>query len=307
LFRASAPGSLMLLGEYAVLHGYPAVVCAIDKRIHVTLTPRDDMCVILDSALGHHETTLSQLEVVTPFQFVLETVYTFKKKLRQGFHLHIESEFSDTVGFASSAAVTVATTAVLSEWLALSLSKNEMIQKARDIVYAVQGSGSGADVAACVSGGLVFYRKEPFIAETRAIQHPMTVVYSGHKTPTPIAIQQVEKRFLSYPVLFSNLMKAIGACVEQGFEALKQHDWQVLGEMMTVQQGLMDALGVNTAAMNGIIHLLRQEPALSGVKISGSGFGDCVVALGECSAQLPNGAKQIRINMASEGVRIEKI
>lgn len=300
----------MLLGEYAVLHGHHAVVCAIDKRIHVTLTPRDDSRVVLDSALGHHDTTLSQLENVAPFQFVLAILRAFKKEIRQGFHLRIESEFSETVGFASSAAVTVATLAVVSGWIGLSLSSEQMIKQARASVREVQGSGSGADVAACVLGGPVFYRQEPFMAETCAIQHPVTVVYSGHKTPTPMAIQKVEARFQPYPALFSNLMNAINECAVQGFLALEQDDWQAFGDMMTVQQGLMDALGVNTAEMNGIIQLLRQDSSLSGVKISGSGFGDCVVALGECvldPGQLPKGAKQIRIHLASEGVRFEKI
>ena len=36
LFKASAPGSLMLLGEYAVLQGKSALVCAIDKRMMVS-------------------------------------------------------------------------------------------------------------------------------------------------------------------------------------------------------------------------------------------------------------------------------
>jgi mevalonate kinase len=39
MYKASAPGSLMLLGEYAVLHDYPALVCAIDKRISVIIEP----------------------------------------------------------------------------------------------------------------------------------------------------------------------------------------------------------------------------------------------------------------------------
>lgn len=56
-YKASAPGSLMLLGEYAVMHDYPALVCAIDKRITVTLVPSDDEVIEIDSALGSHHTT----------------------------------------------------------------------------------------------------------------------------------------------------------------------------------------------------------------------------------------------------------
>ena len=86
---ASAPGSLMLLGEYAVLHRQHALVCAIDKRMHVTLTPRHDSNIIIESALGHYETTLMNLHPVQPFQFVLTALHSMRKYLRQGFHLHI--------------------------------------------------------------------------------------------------------------------------------------------------------------------------------------------------------------------------
>ena len=46
----------MLMGEHAVLRGQPAIVCAINKRMKVTLTPREDKAVLMHSALGEHET-----------------------------------------------------------------------------------------------------------------------------------------------------------------------------------------------------------------------------------------------------------
>jgi len=311
LFKASAPGSLMLLGEYAVLHGQHALVCAIDKRIYVTLTPRADQQIILDSALGHYETTVANLQSVSPFQFVLAALNAVKKSLPQGCHLTIESEFSATVGLASSAAVTAATLAVLSQWLQLSLSKAELIKLARAVICEVQGTASGADAAACVMGGIVLYRMEPFIAEKFCHLHPITVVYSGHKTPTPIAIKQVTEKFANSPAQFVNLMKAINECTLQGVAALRQPDWQKFGDVMNTQQEFMEALGVNTIIMNNIIKQLRQQPALLGAKISGSGLGDCVVALGECSLNqamlVAPEARQIKVNMTSEGVRCEKI
>jgi mevalonate kinase len=305
LFKASAPGSLMFLGEYAVLHGQHALACAIDKRIYVTVTPRDDNKIMLDSALGHYETTLSRLENVAPFQFVLTTLRSLKKYLHSGCDIKIESEFSATVGFASSAAVTVATLKALSEWLQLSFSSAQLIQCARKIIRTVQGTGSGADAAACVLGGLVLYRMQPFVAKKFSYSYPITVVYSGSKTPTPVAIKHVQEKFSAFPDIFSKLMKAINECTLQGVAAFTQQDWKRLGNVMTIQQGLMDTLGVNTVELDDIIKLLRKQPNLLGAKISGSGLGDCVVALGECV--LDASVKQIKVNMTMEGVRCEKI
>jgi mevalonate kinase len=69
--NASAPGSLMLMGEHAVLRGQPAIVCAINKRMKIKLTPRADSTIALHSALGEHETTLDELAPSDGFRFVL--------------------------------------------------------------------------------------------------------------------------------------------------------------------------------------------------------------------------------------------
>lgn len=301
----------MLLGEYAVLHGHHALVTAIDKRMYVTLIPRNDEKIILESALGHYETTLADIQRKAPFQFVLATLQSLKKYFRQGCHIKIESDFSATVGFASSAAVTVATLKVLAEWFGLSFSTMELIKRARQIIREVQGTGSGADAAACVLGGAVLYRMKPFIAKKIEFNYPVTIVYSGYKTPTPVVINEVEQRFAALTIIFKKILSAINNCTLQGWDALSSQHWQKLGTIMTIQQGLMDALGVNTPELNGIIDFVRRETTILGAKISGSGRGDCVIALGDSlldSSQLSKwGAEQIRINLTSEGVRSEKI
>ena len=47
-----APGSMMLMGEHAVLHQEPAIVAAIDRWITVTLSPRNDEKLSIESVFG---------------------------------------------------------------------------------------------------------------------------------------------------------------------------------------------------------------------------------------------------------------
>jgi mevalonate kinase len=310
LFKASAPGSLMLLGEYAVLHGKHALVCAVDKRMTVTLAPRADKQITISSAaLGDFSTDISRLAVVAPFQFILATLKTFQKKLPSGCDLTVTSEFSDKIGFGSSAAVTVATLAALNEWFELALSPLEMVRAARKIIRQVQGLGSGADAAACVLGGMVAYKMQPLLAEKLPHQHALTAVYAGYKTPTVEAVKKVKALFAAHQQVYRQLFQAIDTCVVQGIQCVREQNWQTLGSIMNIQQGLMESLGVNTPLLSELIHALRNEAPTLGAKISGSGLGDCVVGLGTTALLTfaDEKIKQIPVAISMRGVVCEKI
>ena len=312
-YKTSAPGSIMLMGEYAVLFGKPALVCAIDKRIHVTLTPRQDTAIHIHSALlGYHTTDLSSLEIVKPFHFVLEAIRHYHAKIKRGFDLEITSEFSDKVGLGSSAAVTVATLAALITWLEIRVSPLELIRQGRGVIRHCQGLGSGADVAASVYGGVVYYHAQPLMAEKMAVKLPISLHYTGYKTPTVDAVRQVQARFTQYPQIFKQLCASIGQCAMEGMHLIRKNDWPRLGEVMTIQQGLMEALGVSPPVMQHMARVLLQQNGVIGAKISGSGFGDCVVGLGETTSDINFGSEfaniqTIPVEMTLHGVQSEKI
>ena len=317
-YRACAPGSLMLLGEYAVLYNKPAVVCAVNKRMTVTVTPRLDTEIHLSSPrLGQLKTDLSEVTIAAPFQFVTACIVQLRKKIKTGFALHIEADFSDQIGLGSSAAVTVASLAALGAWLAPTKAKaltNEqalqLIRDARAVIRQVQGVGSGADAAASVLGGVLAYRATPLAVESFAAELPLTVIYSGSKTPTAQAITKVRQAFASQPALFNSLCRGINQCAKEGIRALHEANWQRLGTAMNVQQGLMQALSVSTPLLDKLIAHLRADPATLGAKISGSGFGDCVLGLGESTVtQIESegeGVKQILVKVAKRGVVIHE-
>lgn len=280
--KASAPGSLMLMGEHAVLRGQPAIVCAISKRMKIKLTPRADKTIALHSALGEHETTLDELAPNDSFRFVLGAIRACRSDLKQGFELAIKSEMSHQMGLGSSAAVTVATLAALAGALGKELNPGALVETGTKVIRKVQGGvGSGADVAASAYGGCL-----RFYAESReAVKLPkapaLTVLYSGSKLPTPEVIAIVEEKRQRQPETFAQLDALIGATVKRAFEAAAKGDWPALGELMNVNQGLMDALGVNNAKLAELVFALREDSQIFGSKISGSGLGDCVVGLGK--------------------------
>jgi mevalonate kinase len=310
IFKASAPGSLMLLGEYAVLYNKPALVCAVDKRMTVTLKPRSDQRIeLISEGYGRYVTSLSELEVKAPFQFVTACLTQYRKKLKSGCEIYITSEFSDQLGFGSSAAVTVATLAALFAWLELPTDEGQLIREGRRLIRDVQTVGSGADVAASVVGGVVAYRASPLAFEKFSDLPPLTVIYSGSKTPTVEAIRRVKEKFSAAPALFNTLCQAIHHCAKEGIYALHQKDWSRLGSAMNVQQGLMQSLGVSTPLLDDLIERLRADTAIMGAKISGSGWGDCVLGLGRAQhlglEERYQGVKQMEVQVTPRGVEIQ--
>ena len=173
------------------MHGRQAMCCAINQRIRVSLTPRQDREIHLSSStLGNLVINLDSISIQAPFQFVLAAIEYFRSQIVQGFDLSVQAEFSSTMGLGSSSAVTVATLGVLAEWLKLSLSKMDLFKAGKAVILRVQGVGSGADVAAAVFGGVVAYRADPLAIESHSLAPDLVLVYSGAKVPTKTVIER---------------------------------------------------------------------------------------------------------------------
>ncbi len=302
----SAPGSLMLLGEHAVLHGKLAVVCAVNRRVRATLTPRADRKIEIHSALGNFQADLDNVGSSPEFRFVLAVIKKKLNKLPSGFDLKIESEFSHKIGFGSSAAVTVAVTAAFAQWTCGVVDSEFLFGSCRDTIREVQGVGSGADVAASVFGGVTGYRADPLEIFPFAVSHPLTAVYSGSKMPTVEVIGLVEGRRQKQPALFDGIFSLMEETSREALAALETEDWPRLGAIMNFGQGLMDAIGVNNEKLARIIFSLRADPEILGAKISGSGLGDCAVGLGRARENL-NAGEQFAVEIDTAGVRKETI
>lgn len=310
-YSASAPGTLMLLGEHAVLHDKPALVAAIDKRINVKLVPRNDNKILIESSLGKLELDLLKYDVIdlteaalnnsnqsiqNAFRFVVaaikdfpiytKTVLNETYKLPSGFELQIRSDFSSQIGFGSSAAVTVAVVAVLLSFANSAMADHkaiEIFQMAKWVIQKVQKVGSGADVLTAVFGGMIIYQQQsPYLIKKISTETfpDLIAVYSGYKTPTPEVIQFVNAAYKSHSNSFDSIFSAMGCCVEKAIPALETQDWTTLVEIFNIHQGLMQAIGVSTPLLDTLCYGLKAENSGLGAKISGSGLGDCIIGLG---------------------------
>lgn len=325
-YQVKVPGSLMLFGEHAVLHSKQAIVCAINRYIYATLTPRSDAIIKINSTeFGEYITNIDNLAVSKPYDYILTAINQYAKKLKFGFALQIKSDFPPNIGFGSSAAVTAATLGILSLWLnknlattcpviaskakqsinalksvdcyaAKSATRNDenissiqqmsyeqlrkLHKQALKVIRLVHGVGSGADLAASIFGGVVAYKIKPIKIEKLNIKLPLTAMYCGFKTPTYKVIALVEAKRAKFMNMFTNIYNLMDSCSKNAIVAIKNNDLNRLGELMNLNQGLQDAIGVNNHALSNLIFKLRSMSNIHGAKISGSGLGDCVVGLG---------------------------
>lgn len=145
----SAPGKVIISGEHAVVYGKPALVCAIDKRLTISISP-SKKSFPLDSGMTVVEKVvkefLKQKKIFTP---------------PHTYHYSIESSIPIGRGLGSSAALSSAACAALlelytgQEW---SLEEiNNCAYKAEQVFHA---NPSGVDNTSAVFGGLIYYRKE---------------------------------------------------------------------------------------------------------------------------------------------------
>ena len=142
---ASAPGKIVLSGEYAVLDGAPAICMAVDRRAVATVSK---------SADGDCHLVTPGFDGADPFGIVDAVCGGIRPALDIELDTSAFFQGRRKVGIGSSAALTVALVAALEH-------SEDVFVKALLAHSELQGGkGSGIDVAAAVHGGLIEYRSE---------------------------------------------------------------------------------------------------------------------------------------------------
>ncbi len=296
----------MIFGEHAVLRSKKAIVAAIDRFLHVELIPRADTTIYIESGKIVYETDLKVCAFPPELRFVEGVFRHYKGRYTHGFDIRISSQIPQTVGLASSASVTVALVAAFEAYFSATYDKPSILRHAVDIVRHVQGGrGSGADVASIVYGGVILFHADSLAVEELCPTLPLTLIYSGYKTPTPVVIDIVHKREQDFPHIFHELFETIELITESAAQAIVHNDLKRLGTCMNMAQGCMEALLVSTKELSSIVWNARSSPDVFGAKISGSGLGDSVVALG--SLQEVHVGQHVEGTVTPLGVQIEKV
>lgn len=323
--KVSTPGKLLLMGEHSVVYDGPCLVTAVDQRQFVEISENSENSLELDCpdvGVNNYSKKIEEL-TVSPVpkgarfvEFAVKKIFQ-KYNLEKGLKIKTYGDFDSRLGFGSSSAVTVGTIYAISELFNLNLSKREIFDTALETVLAIQGKGSGADLAAAVYGGLLYFKNRGSEIQPLIFKELQLVAgYTGIKYGTVEVLDEVAELEKNFPHEIQDIYQKIGGLVEKAKEIINSkssNSLKNLGQLMNFNQGYLEALGVNSLELSIIIYACRNAGAL-GSKLSGAGKGDCAIALVEaenkqkvCESINKAGFKAYDLDVNVEGVRTERL
>lgn len=288
MIKVSVPGKLMIMGEHAVVYGYPCIVSTVNKFLTVEAEKSDKDSDIFFTGQ------------IKDDSYLKATVKLFKEKFRLNapFKLTTRSEMTG-YGFGSSSAVVVGTLKALSKLFKINISNEELFDLSYRAYRDVQKVASGFDLAACIYGNTIYFNgRTKEVKKIYDKQLPILTVFTGIKSDTRKMIGKVQDLRKKNKKRVDGIFAEIGKLVQQAKNAIGNEDWSELGNFMNINQRLLKELGVSTPTIDKIIEKLLKN-GVYGAKISGAGGGDCVIVLVE-----PNLKTKIEDNLLKKGLRV---
>jgi phosphomevalonate kinase len=322
---ARAPGKLVALGEYAVLDGAPAVVLALDRYVEA---------VIDESADGRCRLTTRSAEVVersfapgeTTGAAVVDLVVAAAPHLEWTGTIDSQAFYAGGVklGLGSSAAVL---TAWAGAFAAFARAHGAPVPDPRvealiELHRQFQGGkGSGLDVAASYTGGVITYSlARPGLPQIGSVRLPNSVgfagIFTGRSASTPELVSRYRAWRRDRPKEAAELVRRLTAQAEAGCAALTGDDAAGWLEAFEAYGRILQELG--TAIGADIVTAEHREIGVEArrhgiaYKVSGAGGGDLGLA---CAADVEalrafsqsvgdRGFRVINISLADHGLQV---
>lgn len=324
--KASAPGKMLISGEYAVLSGEPALVMAVNRRVEVTLEASSSWHL---SADGGPEEAISDPDFLQreqrPGTPVAVAVWCASRALGtqpDPMRIHVDSrrlqQGGSKLGLGSSAAVSVALTAALAHHERSGNLSLETCFRAHDTLQGT--AGSGFDVAAAWRGGWFAFRREGAelsIHEVAAAPVPACFVWTGQVARTAGFVERY-RQWERKAADSSEIMGALGNATRAALQAVDDGDAAAFVAALTASAAGLSALAgaASLPIFAGGHERLMAIAQACGVayKPCGAGGGDIGIAAATDPSRLPafmhaarsEGYSILAMECDPHGVRVER-
>lgn len=204
---ASAPGKLVLAGEYAVLDGAPAIVSSVAPRAMVAIAESDALLVTAKGFLDESRSfELSEGQPdwdggASPLPLFDAVWKSLAPTIADPVSITLDTtafvDNGDKLGLGSSAALAVALTGALVEWQGTDGSDIETLASRAHRDFQ-GGKGSGLDIATSIAGGMIVFTLEDRTVESLPWPEGLeaAVLWSGVSASTA---SRLEKLYQSEP------------------------------------------------------------------------------------------------------------
>ena len=275
MIAVSAPGKLILAGEYAVLRGGIAVVAAVRRRaIARQVAPDPARAAALSPFLAAAVRVLeSSADAAAAAALLRDAIDVDTSALHDG---------PTKLGLGSSAAATVAGIGCALAGAGLPLRRDLVLTLARNAHRLAQGArgvpGSGADVLASTHGGTLWMRD----SEHGPLSLPAVTwvpLWTGQAADTVTLVAAVEHARVARPLEVDVTVDAIGAAAQQLTEATGPAGViaaiEAGGEAIA-RLGAVVGIDLETERVREVRRAVRA--AGGAVKTCGAGGGDVAIA-----------------------------
>jgi hydroxymethylglutaryl-CoA reductase len=259
-----AGGKVILVGEHVVVHGQPAIVGGLDRGVRV------EIGAVTEAAAADERVT--------------EVVGLAARLLGLGAPpraIRISGDLPVGMGLGSSAALAVAVLRALAADAGRDPRPDEIAAYAHEIEKLFHGTPSGVDGTAATYGGLLWFEAGPPPRHERlrlSSALPLVVLLSGSARSTSRTVGSLRERAAAAPEVYQPVFAAVGELVRAARHALERDDRARLGELMTMNHGLLRACGVSTPELDALVEAALDAGA-RGAKLTGAGGGGAVIAL----------------------------
>lgn len=229
---ATAPGKLILTGEYAVLDGATALVVAVDRRVvamrrGITASGSSPFLTAVVSEFAERD---NELAARAAMEIAVDSsaFYSGAQKL----------------GLGSSAAVTVAATALA---LGDDFDRGEVLEVATAAHAAAQSTrgakGSGADIASAVHGGTIAFTGGRVAKRTWPAAIRLVPFFTGASADTASLVARVQEARAARPADVEAALTAIA-------DASSAADAAVRSKVTGIEIALLGAFSLAASAID---------------------------------------------------------
>lgn len=268
-------GKVILLGEHAVVHGYPAIAVGIERGV----TARASIATADLLRLSPWNLTVGpDPESEEPLERAFAAVLAMYPK-RPALEVNARVELPAGAGLGCSAAIGVAVIDAIDQALGIERSRDALGATALCWEAVFHGNPSGVDNAMSAVGGVALFRRGAPLEPLHS-NKPLHLVigYSGESSSTKRMVDSVARQMRNDPDRVRKAFQGIESLVLNAKVAIETGDHVALGQLLDLNHTILSSLMLCTTKIDAMCQAARAAGAL-GAKMTGAGGGGCMFAL----------------------------